>query len=37
MTNSTFTPKAQELAQATGVLLWDREVLRDMIENIDVD
>ena len=31
MTNSTFTPGAKTLAQATGVLLWDRAVLQSMI------
>lgn len=32
MTNSTFTPSAKELAEATGVLLWDRTVLQKMVE-----
>lgn len=32
MTNSTFTPGAKTLAQATGVLLWDRTVLQSMID-----
>lgn len=27
MTNSTFTPHAKELAERTGVLLWDRKVI----------
>lgn len=31
MTNSTFTPGAQELAKATGVLLWDRTVVQEMM------
>ena len=31
MTNSTFTPGAKSLAEATGVLLWDREVVQDMM------
>ena len=31
MTNSTFTTGAKSLAQATGVLLWDRAVLQTMI------
>lgn len=31
MTNSTFTPKATELAKATGVLLWDRKKLQELI------
>ena len=35
MTNSTFTPGANALAQATGVLLWDRAVLQSMMENVD--
>ena len=33
MTNSTFTPGAKALAQATGVLLWDRTVLQKMMED----
>ena len=33
MTNSTFTPGAVALANATGVLLWDRPVVQEMIEN----
>lgn len=33
MTNSTFTTGAQELAQATGVLLWDRNKLIEFINN----
>lgn len=32
MTNSTFTQGAEALAQATGVLLWNREVLQKMME-----
>jgi predicted RecB family endonuclease len=31
VTNSTFTQGARELANSIGVLLWDREVLGDMI------
>lgn len=31
ITNSTFTKGAQELAAATGVLLWDRQVLYKLI------
>lgn len=31
MTNSTFTPGAKDLAEATGVLLWDRAVLQTML------
>lgn len=31
MTNSTFTPGAKELAKATGVLLWDRTVVQEMM------
>lgn len=31
MTNSTFTPGAKELAKATGVLLWDRAVVQEMM------
>lgn len=37
LTNSTFTHNAQELAKATGVLLWDREILREMIEPVNED
>lgn len=41
MTNSTFTSGARELAAATGVLLWDRTILQNMMDNIreleDVD
>ena len=33
MTNSRFTSGAQKLAQATGVLLWDRSKLLQMIDN----
>jgi hypothetical protein len=33
MTNSTFTPGAKTLAQATGVLLWDRSVVQNMMES----
>ena len=32
MTNSTFTQGAKTLAQATGVLLWDKYVLAQMLE-----
>ena len=32
MTNSTFTPGAMELAEATGVLLWGRDVVQDMMK-----
>lgn len=35
MTNSTFTPGAKTLAQATGVLLWDRVVLQKMMEDAE--
>lgn len=35
MTNSTFTPGAKELAQATGVLLWDRKVLQEMMGSLE--
>ena len=34
MTNSTFTPGAKALAQATGVLLWDRSFVQNMMKNI---
>lgn len=32
LTNSKFTHNAQKLANATGIILWDRDVLRNMIE-----
>lgn len=32
MTNSTFTKGAKELAEATGVLLWDGSIIRSMWE-----
>ena len=35
MTNSHFTSGAKELAEATGVLLWDREKLKKMLSNVD--
>ena len=35
MTNSTFTPGAKTLAQATGVLLWDRAALQKMMEDAE--
>ena len=35
MTNSTFTPGAKTLAQATGVLLWDRAALKQMMEDAE--
>jgi len=35
MTNSTFTPGAKALAQATGVLLWDRSTLQKMLEDVE--
>lgn len=34
MTNSVFTPGAVQLAEATGVLLWDGSKLEDMIRQI---
>ena len=33
ITNSTFTAGAKELAEATGVLLWDRTALEKLIKN----
>ena len=33
MTNSTLTPGAKELAKATGVLIWDRTVVQQFIDN----
>ena len=35
MTNSTFTTGAKTLAQATGVLLWDRSILQELIEDAE--
>lgn len=32
MTNSTFTPGAKELAKATGILLWDRTIVQELIK-----
>lgn len=36
MTNSKFTQGAKELAESTGVLLWDREKLSDMINKANI-
>jgi restriction system protein len=33
MTNSSFTPGAKEIAEATGVLLWDRVTMQEMLDN----
>jgi hypothetical protein len=33
ITNSTFTPQALNLAKATGVRLWGRDFLNELIEN----
>lgn len=35
LTNQYFTPGAKQLASATGVLLWDRDKLEDMIKQVD--
>ena len=35
MTNSTFTPKAQELANATNTLLWDRCFMQEMMDKAE--
>lgn len=35
MTNSTFTSGAKTLAQATGVLLWDRATLQKLMEDAE--
>lgn len=32
MTNSTFTPQAIEHAKRTGILLWDREIIKKMLK-----
>lgn len=37
MTNQHFTKGAQELAEATGTLLWDRDTLQSMIDSISHD
>lgn len=37
MTNRFFTPGAKEAAKATGILLWDREKLIELINNIKKD
>lgn len=34
MTNGHFTPKARELAKATHIALWDREILSKMIKEV---
>ncbi len=34
MTNRYFTPGAKELAETTGILLWDRDKLQHMIDTI---
>ncbi len=31
MTNSTFTPHAKDLAKKTGVLLWDRKIIGELM------
>jgi HJR/Mrr/RecB family endonuclease len=35
MTNSTFTAHAQELAEAVGIELWDREILAEWLMNMN--
>ena len=35
MTNSYFTENAKKAAEATGILLWDRDRLEKMMENAD--
>ena len=37
MTNQHFTRQAKELADAIGVVLWDRESLIDLITNANID
>lgn len=37
LTNSTFTPGAKKLADATGVLLWDRVELQKMMDAVHPD
>jgi restriction system protein len=36
LTNSTFTSGAKKLAEATGVLLWDRTELQNMMDNANM-
>lgn len=36
MTNSYFTSGAEEAARANGVLLWDKDEIKHMIENISI-
>lgn len=36
MTNRYFTPGAKQAADATGVLLWDRDTVQQMAENADM-
>ena len=34
MTNSTFTPGAEDLAKATNVLLWDKNIVQQILDDI---
>lgn len=36
MTNSTFTSGAKELAKATGILLWDRRHIEEVMEKTEI-
>jgi len=35
MTNTTFTQSAVELAEATNVILWDRDRLQDFMDEAE--
>lgn len=37
ITNSSFTQSARELAQSNGVVLWDREILKEKVEAYSVE
>ena len=37
LTNNTFTKSAKELAKSNGVLLWDRNKLKEMIEKLEIN
>ena len=34
VTNSTFTRSARELAESNNVILWDRSILKEKLEEI---
>lgn len=37
MTNNYFTKGAKSLAEATGILLWDRDYIENMIQNLEAN